>query len=224
MKASVWIGLVLTLAGCGGPAKPTVEQARAFLDDAEAKLLAMSVESSRAAWVKDTYIIDDSEAVSAKADERLINATVDLVKQSKGFDGMQLPEDLAPMWRAKYDMDPDAFAKELDRLWDQVRPLYLSLHAYVRTKLREKYGDAVPANGPIPADLLGNMWAQEWGNIYPLVAPKNADPGFDLTQILKSKRTEPKEMARYGESFFKSLGFAPLPATFWERSLFVKPR
>jgi peptidyl-dipeptidase A len=132
--------------------------------------------------------------------------------------------DMGAMWRSKYDMPPDAFASELDRLWGQVRPLYVSLHAYVRARLREKYGDLVPANGPIPADLLGNMWSQEWENIYPLVAPADADPGYDLTAILKSRNTTPKEMVQYGERFFGSLGFAPLPATFWERSLFVKPR
>jgi peptidyl-dipeptidase A len=129
------------------------------------------------------------------------------------------------MWRAKYDMPPDDFARELDRLWEQVRPLYLSLHAYVRSKLREKYGpDVVPADGPIPAHLLGNMWAQTWDNIYPLVAPQESDPGFDLTEILKSRKTDYKQMVRYGEHFFTSLGFAPLPETFWERSLFLKPR
>jgi peptidyl-dipeptidase A len=129
------------------------------------------------------------------------------------------------MWRAKYDMPPDDFAKELDRLWEQVRPLYLSLHAYVRAKLREKYGaDLVPADGPIPAHLLGNMWGQTWDNIYPLVAPPSADPGFDLTRILQTRKTDYKQMVHYGESFFTSLGFAPLPKTFWERSLFLKPR
>ena len=86
--------------------------------------------------------------------------------------------DTGAMWRSKYDMPPDEFTKELDRLWDQVRPLYLKLHAYVRLKLREKYGDVVPANGPIPAHLLGNLWAQDWSNIYPLVAPPHADPGL----------------------------------------------
>ena len=70
--------------------------------------------------------------------------------------------DTGAMWRSKYDMPPDEFTKELDRLWDQVRPLYLKLHAYVRMKLRAKYGDLVPASGPIPAHLLGNLWAQEW--------------------------------------------------------------
>lgn len=132
--------------------------------------------------------------------------------------------DLGVYWRAKYDMPPDDFARELDRLWTQVRPLYESLHAYVRARLAQTYGAAnVPAHGPIPADLLGNMWAQEWANIYPLVAPPSSDPGFDLTTILQDRKTDPRGMVRYGEKFFVSLGFAPLPDTFWERSLFTKP-
>ena len=85
-------------------------------------------------------------------------------------------KDNGAMWRSKYDMAPDDFAKELDRLWEQVKPLYLSLHAYVRNRLREKYGDAVPATGAIPAHLLGNMWAQDWDNIYPLIAPRQCRP------------------------------------------------
>jgi len=134
-------------------------------------------------------------------------------------------KDTGAMWRSKYDMPADDFAKELDRLWEQVRPLYLSLHAYVLNKLREKYGpDVVPASGPIPAHLLGNIWAQDWSNVYKFVAPADADPGYDLTQILKSRNTQPLDMVHYGENFFKSLGFAPLPQTFWDRSLFVKPR
>jgi peptidyl-dipeptidase A len=68
------------------------------------------------------------------------------------------------------------------------------------------------------------LWAQEWENIYPLVAPKDADPGYDLKVILKERHADPLQMVRYGEGFFTSLGFAPLPKTFWERSLFVKPR
>ena len=121
-------------------------------------------------------------------------------------------KDNGAMWRSKYDMAPDDFAKELDRLWEQVKPLYLSLHAYVRNRLREKYGDAVPATGAIPANLLGNMWAQDWDNIYPLIAPANADPGYDLTALLKKRNTDWKQMVKYGEGFFTSLGFAPLPA------------
>ncbi len=312
-----------------GAKTATSEEARAFVDEAEARLLELSNESNRADWVKSTYITDDTEVLAAQANQRAISATVSYAKAATRFDGLRLPEDVArklkllklaltlpapsnpqdaeeltrivagmegtygkgkwcrtandcldinalerilaesrdprelrdawvgwhmisppmrkdftryvelgnkgarelgfadvgAMWRSKYDMPPDAFAKELDRLWQQVRPLYVSLHSYVRWKLREKYGpDRVPEKGPIPAHLLGNMWAQEWGNVYPLVAPKDADPGYDLTARLKAKGVDAKEMVRYGERFFVSLGFAPLPATFWERSLFVKPR
>ena len=134
--------------------------------------------------------------------------------------------DLGAMWRSNYDMDPDQFAAETERMWQEVKPLYMALHTYVRGKLNEKYGDAVqPATGPIRADLLGNMWAQEWGNIYPLVAPAGAgDIGYDLTELIEQKGLDEIQMVRTGEQFFSSLGFAPLPGTFWERSQFVKPR
>jgi peptidyl-dipeptidase A len=320
--------LIALLAACG-PSKPEPADAKKFIDDAEQKLLALGVDSGRADWVKSTYITDDTQDLSAKLDEKSINATVDYAKQSTKFDGLTLdPEtarkikllklsltiatpsdpkeseelthitaglegtygkgkwcpdgpdkckdieditkvfaenrdskqlldawngwhaiskpmrkdfaryvelankgakelgfqDNGAMWRSQYDMAPDDFAKEIDRLWEQVKPLYVSLHAYVRTKLHAKYGDAVPANGPIPAWLLGNIWAQEWDNVYPLVQPPNADPGYDLTALLKRKNTEWKGMVQYGEGFFKSLGFDPLPQTFWERSMFTKPR
>lgn len=133
--------------------------------------------------------------------------------------------DLGAMWRSGYDMSPDQFAAETERMWQEVKPLYVALHTYVRRKLNEKYGDAVqPRTGPIRADLLGNMWAQEWGNIYPLVAPEGAgDIGYDLTDLIAKKNLDAKGMTRVGEQFFSSLGFEPLPATFWERSQFVKP-
>jgi peptidyl-dipeptidase A len=133
-------------------------------------------------------------------------------------------KDAGAMWRSNYDMEPDQFAAEMERLWLQVKPLYDSLHTYVRAKLRQKYGDAVPATGPIPAHLLGNMWSQTWGNIYDIVKPAETAPAYDLTKILVAKKTDAKQMARYGEAFFTSLGFAPLPQTFWERSLFIKPQ
>ena len=132
-------------------------------------------------------------------------------------------KDTGAMWRAKYDMEPDAFAAEMERLWHQVKPLYDSLYTYTRRKLSEKYGkEVVPEDKPIPAHLLGNMWAQQWGNIYPLLTPQSGDRGFDLTQLLKARNTDPKQMVRYGEGFFTSLGFEALPSTFWERSLFSK--
>jgi len=329
IRGVVPITCSLAVLACCSARKPTPEEARKFIDDAEQKLLVLSVDQSRADWVKSTYITDDTETLAAKLDEREIAATVEYAKQSTRFDGLELDpvtarkikllklsltiatpsdpkeseeltrivaglegtygkgkycpsgpasckdldqlsniladsrdpkqlldawtgwhaiarpmrrdfaryvelankgaqqlgfKDNGAMWRAKYDMPPDAFAAELDRLWGQVRPLYLSLHAYVRARLRAKYGDAVPASGPIPAHLLGNMWAQEWDNIYALAAPANADPGYDLTALLKKRNTDWKQMVKYGENFFVSLGFDPLPQTFWERSLFLKPR
>jgi peptidyl-dipeptidase A len=131
--------------------------------------------------------------------------------------------DTGALWRLKYDMPADAFTKELDRLWEQVRPLYVSLHAYVRMKLHERYGDAVPAGGPLPAHLLGNIWAQDWSNVLSLVSAGSANAGYDLNDVLKRRRVSPTEMVRIGERFYTSLGFAPLPDTFWTRSLFTKP-
>jgi len=132
--------------------------------------------------------------------------------------------DLGAMWRSGYDMPPEEFAAELDRLYEQIRPLYEALHCHVRARLAEEYGtDVVPEGEPIPAHLLGNMWAQSWGYIYELVAPRESDPGFDLTERLRKEGVDAREMVRYGERFFTSLGFEPLPETFWQRSLFTKP-
>lgn len=133
-------------------------------------------------------------------------------------------DDLGDLWRSGYDMEPAVFTAELERLWEQVRPLYESLHCHTRAELGRAYGTAVvPPNEPIPAHLLGNMWSQTWANVYPLVGPKESDPGYDLTRLLREKKVDELEMVRYGERFFSALGFAPLPETFWERSLFTKP-
>jgi len=164
--------------------------------------------------------------------------------------------DTGELWRAGYDMTPAEFSAELDRVWTQLEPLYRELHTYVRARLIAKYGKAADrADGMIPAQLLGNMWAQEWGNIYDVVAP--TDPRIsqfkpvDLEAALKQQIAEKdpaagpafatgsdlssdagyaarlaaaKQMVHYGENFFTSLGFAPLPKTFWQRSQFVHPR
>ncbi len=133
--------------------------------------------------------------------------------------------DVGAMWRSGYDMPADAFAKLTDKLWFQVKPLYDQLHCYTRGKLNAKYGNAVQANaGPIRADLLGNMWAQEWGDIYDIVKPEGAgDIGYDIGDLLKAKNYTPIQMVKTGEGFFSSLGFDPLPKSFWDRSQFVKP-
>jgi peptidyl-dipeptidase A len=134
-------------------------------------------------------------------------------------------QDVGVLWRSGYDMPADEFSAELDRLWNQVKPLYVSLQCYVRGRLVEKYGDAAKtADGTIPAHLLGNVWAQEWGNIFPLVAEGGADPGYDLTKLLVKAGYDPVKMVKTGEHFYTSLGFDPLPETFWERSLITKPQ
>ncbi|HYC75925.1 M2 family metallopeptidase [Brevundimonas sp.] len=133
--------------------------------------------------------------------------------------------DTGAMWRAGYDMAPDAFAAETDRLWAQVKPFYENLHCYVRNRLNAKYGDEVqPDTGPIRADLLGNMWSQQWGNIYDVVAPPSGgQSSYDLTQLLVSKGYDAEKMVRTGENFYVSLGLDPLPQTFWERSMITRP-
>jgi peptidyl-dipeptidase A len=323
-----------------GGAAPSVAQARAFLDTAERELATLGLKSAQASWVAATYITDDTEAISADAQERYSVAVQQLALQAKRYDALTLPpdlrrkmtllklgltapppsdpakaseltkitvgleadygkgtycrrgklgqpaaaggdsacyqigalsrvlvesrnpaelldawrgwhtisrdmrpryarfvelsnegarelgfKDLGAMWRSNYDMPPDQFSQELERLWGQVRPLYLSLHAYTRARLNAQYGDSVvPKRGMIPAHLLGNMWAQEWGNVYPIVAPRNATPTYDLTALLKAKQTDVRGMFKYGEGFFTSLGFDTLPATFWARSMLTKPR
>jgi len=134
--------------------------------------------------------------------------------------------DTGAMWRSQYDMTPEEFSAMYDRLWAETKPLYNQLHCYTRTKLNEKYGDAVqPKSGPIRADLLGNMWAQEWGNIYDIVAPKGSgDIGYNTEELLKAKKYTPEQMVKAGERFYTSLGFAPLPETFWTRSQITRPR
>ncbi len=134
-------------------------------------------------------------------------------------------DDVGAMWRSGYDMEPDAFAAETDRLWSQVQPFYENLHCYVRTRLFETYGaDVQPDSGPIRADLLGNMWSQQWGNIYDVVAPKTGGTSsYDMTELLVDAGYDAEKMVRTGEGFYTSLGLAPLPDTFWERSQITRP-
>ncbi len=133
--------------------------------------------------------------------------------------------DVGALWRSGYDMEPAAFEADVVRLWHEVEPLYDELHCYVRAKLQARYGKVrVPDHAPIPAELLGNMWAQEWGNVFDLVAPYPNERPVDVTHELEAKGWDARAMVRQGEHFFTALGFDPLPPTFWTRSLFVRPR
>jgi peptidyl-dipeptidase A len=132
--------------------------------------------------------------------------------------------DLGAMWRSNYDMPPDEFANESARLWKQVEPLYDALHCYVRDKLQTKYGEErVPSGKPIPAHLLGNMWAQQWAEIYPLVEPFPGTLDLDVTAALKRQKYDAVRITKSAEDFYVSLGFPRLPQTFWERSMLEKP-
>jgi len=311
-------------------AAPTAADAKAFVADAETKLLAQSNRAQKVYWINQTFITEDTDALAAEQGESDTTLAVGLALAAAKFDkvagldaetrrkllilrtGIVLPaptragaagelatiatglgsqygkgkgtlrgtpingsdieaemgtnrnpEELqemwaswhdnvgAPMkgdyarmvtianegarelgfadtgalWRSNYDMPAAEFGRTMDQLWQDVKPLYDELHTFVRGKLNAKYGDAVQARtGPIRADLLGNMWAQEWGGIYDIVAPPGAgDIGYDIGALLTAQGKTPIDMVKYGEGFFSSLGLAPLPDTFWTRSQFLKP-
>ena len=305
-----------------------VAEARAFLERADAELGQMSKEISPIFWEQATNITDETNAAAAEAGARATTMAVSLANESKQFNDIDLPADLArkmqrlqsgvtipapstegaaeelsqittgleatygtgtfnykgedlnldqlstiietsrdpeelqavwegwrtisppmkddyarmveianeganelgydnlkTMWLSKYDMPPEEMATEVDRLWSQVSPLYEELHCYVRAELNEEYGDDVqPATGPIRADLLGNMWSQQWSNIYPLVEPEGLPgQGYNLTDELVAADYDAIKMVETAEAFFVSLGLDPLPQTFWERSMIVRP-
>ena len=135
-------------------------------------------------------------------------------------------KDLGVMWRARYDMPPEEFDALAEKLWQQVKPLYDQLHCHTRAQLAKKYGaDKVPAGKPIPAHLLGNMWSQQWANIYDdLLKPYPAANIERSDKQLKAQKWDAVRMTRSAESFYTSLGFTQLPATFWQRSMLVRPR
>ena len=133
-------------------------------------------------------------------------------------------QDLGELWKSAYDMSPAEFEKESTRLWDQVKPLYDELHCHVRAGLSEHYGaDKVPLDQPIPAHLLGNMWAQSWDFLYDLFEPYPGVADFDVDRALAEQKYTPVRMVESAERFYVSLGLPELPDTFWERSQFSKP-
>ncbi|WP_414899491.1 M2 family metallopeptidase [Sphingomonas flavalba] len=329
------LAAALALSGAAGSAqpaanRPTAAEADAFVVAAEKELADFSLDAGRVAWINNTYITDDTDAIAAVYAERGTDIQVRLAKQAAHFltvpglsfdtrrkldllrGGIVLPApttagatkelaeiatrlnsaygkgrgtlngqpisgndieaamgtnrnpgelkemwaswhdnvgrpmradyarmveianqgavelgygDVGAMWRSQYDMAPDAFAALADKLWGEVKPLYDQLHCYTRARLNEKYGDAVQAKtGPIRADLLGNMWAQEWGNIYDVVAPAGSGAiGYDIGALLKAQDYDALKMVRTGEGFYSSLGFAQLPESFWTNSMFLKP-
>jgi peptidyl-dipeptidase A len=133
--------------------------------------------------------------------------------------------DLGALWRSSYDVTPEELEADVDRLWEEVKPLYEELHCFVRARLQATYGkQLVPDGKPIPAHLLGNVWAQEWEHLFPLVEPFKGAGAIDLTAALRRQRYDAVKMVKLAEGFYVSLGLEPLPETFWQRSMLTKPR
>lgn len=147
---------------------------------------------------------------------------VELANEGAGTLGFP---DLGAMWRSGYDMPADEFTQEAARLYAQVEPLYKELHCYARGKLAKKYGaDRVPAGKPIPAHLLGNMWAQQWDAVYDLLEPYPGVSSLDVDAALVSQGYDAVKMTQSAEAFYRSIAFPALPKTFWERSMLTQPR
>jgi peptidyl-dipeptidase A len=313
------------------PPRPDAAGAKAFAAKVNEDLKELGVKTQTASWIKNTYITDDTERASAKADDESLGYLSNAIHEAAGFkdvrsdpqtqrmlyllrvssslaapadpkqrlelttlgsklegiygkgkwcgpDGKQPCRDLedltvlmgksrnpkelldawvgwhtisrpmrplytrfvelanqgsreigftnmGDLWRSAYDMPSAGFEQETDRLWAQVRPIYDQLQCYVRARLQKHYGKGVvPDGAPIPAHLLGNMWAQDWTKIYPLVEPYPGAAPLDVTGAMVAGGWDSQRMVKTAESFFVSLGLDPLPATFWERSLFIKPR
>ena len=220
------------------------------LDEELASELSEITTSLEAMYGSGEYCFDDEECYDLEAFESIIDNSRDpkeLLRAWEGWHEIGKPmkpmymrmvdignqgsidlgyEGLSDLWFSKYDMPADDFLDDTDRVWSEVKPLYDALHCHVRAKLNEHYGDEVISKtGPLPVHMLGNMWGQSWSNIYDLVYEEKPDSKYiDVTKIINEKSLSEIQMVEYAEDFFISMGFKPLPKTFWERSLFVKPR
>ncbi|KAI8789456.1 Angiotensin-converting enzyme (ACE) [Biomphalaria glabrata] len=130
--------------------------------------------------------------------------------------------DTGAYWRSKYETP--TFEEDVLGLYNQLRPLYEQLHAYVRRKLKAIYGsDNFPASGHIPAHILGNMWAQEWDNLIKELSPYPKKPTFDVTDEMIRQNYTALKIFQTADSFFQSLGLIPMPPEFWNKSVFERP-
>ncbi|OTF79966.1 hypothetical protein BLA29_003639 [Euroglyphus maynei] len=133
--------------------------------------------------------------------------------------GFQTLDDL---WLFPWET-PD-FKQQVETIWEELKPYYQKLHAYVRMRLREFYGsERMPEDGTIPAHILGNMWSQSWGNIYDLVAPYPNRKSLDVTETMIAQNYTAMDMFRLSEKFFTDLALIPMPESFWRYSMFTKP-
>ncbi|KAF2364526.1 Peptidase M2 peptidyl-dipeptidase A [Trinorchestia longiramus] len=164
------------------------------------------------AWVK-------WRDVSGKQVRGLFRQYVELSNEAATLNGYS---DAEEEWVHPYESP--TFQNDVEAIWQQIKPLYEQLHAYVRRKLIEVYGtDHINKTGPIPAHLLGNMWAQSWTDIYDLVAPFPDKSTIDVTTTMKSQGYTPKKIFELADKFYTELNLVPMPPEFWEKSVITKP-
>ncbi|KAJ3342651.1 hypothetical protein HDU93_001631 [Gonapodya sp. JEL0774] len=134
-------------------------------------------------------------------------------------------KDMGAVWRSGYEMPTAEFDELLLTALSQISPLYDALHCYTYHKLRSFYGPSVVDgdDGLIPAHLLGNMWSQDWSNIYDILTPYPDVVSPTITPELIRQNYTAVKVHQLAESFYVSLGFDPLPETFWKRSMLVRP-
>ncbi|KAI4468733.1 angiotensin-converting enzyme [Holotrichia oblita] len=124
----------------------------------------------------------------------------------------------------RYIYEERDFEHEIATTWRALEPLYKELFTYVRRRLYIRYGpDVVRPDGPIPAHILGNIWAQEWSKISDIVIPYPGEKQLDVTDEMLRQGFTPLRMFQMAEEFYTSLGLKPLSPEFWRNSLFEKP-
>lgn len=95
----------------------------------------------------------------------------------------------------------------MDKLWEQVKPLYIHLHKFVGRKLKERFGEKLDiSDGYIPAHVFGNMWAQSWQNLADLVKPFPNASSLNITGALQDQNYTVLKMFQTSNEFYTSLG------------------
>ncbi|XP_008937519.1 PREDICTED: angiotensin-converting enzyme 2 [Merops nubicus] len=140
--------------------------------------------------------------------------------------------DYGDYWRANYEADypeeykysRDQLIEDVEKTFEQIKPLYQQLHAYVRHRLEQVYGPKlISPTGCLPAHLLGDMWGRFWTNLYALTVPYPAKPNIDVTSAMVQKKWDAMKIFKSAEAFFTSIGLYRMTDGFWRNSMFTEP-
>ncbi|XP_052286831.1 angiotensin-converting enzyme-like [Dreissena polymorpha] len=140
----------------------------------------------------------------------------------------------ADAWEESQFDSTDDIEEQAAKLWMEIKPLYEQLHAYVRHRLAAYYHDyrsfnndikfwGVFRQGAMPAHLQGNMWSQQWENIYDIVKPYPEEVEKDYDKMLKEKVFDAAKLFKMAEQFYTSIGLFPMTNDFWKYSMITKP-